>query len=220
MSTEHKPPKIVSGKAYKPQAVTPGKSQTVTIIGAGNTIGHQVPPFFIFPGKPMNDSLMQGSSTGAAGTMSDSGWSNTEIFSRYVREHLTKYMPHRDSNSPVLVLYDGHRSHISISLIEWTKENHVILFVLSPHCSHLVQPLDVSCYGPFELAYNAACQTYLRESGGNVITKHDICKIACKVYTATITPSNVQAAFKKSGIYPYNPTVIPDYSYRGAVTNT
>ena len=77
LSTEHKPPQIVAGTAYKPQAVTPGKSQTVTIIRAGNAIGHQVSPFFIFPGKPMIDSFMQGSSTGAAGTLSDSGWSNT-----------------------------------------------------------------------------------------------------------------------------------------------
>jgi hypothetical protein len=210
LSTDHKPPRIVSGSSYKTQAVTSGKSQTITIIGAGNALGQQVPPYFVFPGKRFVDGLLDGASPGATGTMSDSGWSNTNIFTSYIKEHLSKYLPHHDEKSPVLVLYDGHRSHISIGLIEWAKENNIVLFVLPPHCSHLLQPLDVSCYGPFETAWNAACHKHLRESGGNIITRFDVCKIACKVYAATLSPSNIQAAFKKCGIYPYNPTVISD----------
>ncbi|XP_053399613.1 uncharacterized protein LOC123560449 isoform X3 [Mercenaria mercenaria] len=48
LSTEHKPPKIVSGNHHKTQAVTSGKSNTVTLIGGVNAIGHQVPPFLCF----------------------------------------------------------------------------------------------------------------------------------------------------------------------------
>ena len=70
--------------------------------------------------------------------MSESGWSDTEIFTWYRQEHLVKYFPACDAKSPVLVMYDGHKSHISIGLTEWAKQNHIILFVLSPHCSHLV----------------------------------------------------------------------------------
>ncbi|XP_056006761.1 uncharacterized protein LOC130050562 [Ostrea edulis] len=210
LSTDHKPPKIVSGSSYKTQAVTSGMSQTITIIGAGNALGQQVPPYFVFPGKRFIDGLLDGASLGATSTMSDSGWSNTYISTSYIKDHLFKYLPHHDEKSPVLVLYDGHRSHISIGLIEWAKENNIILFVLPPHCSHLLQPLDVSCYGPFETAWNSACHRHLRESGGNVITRFDVCKIACKVYAATLTPSNIQVAFRKCGIYPYDPTVVSD----------
>ena len=107
-------------------------------------------------------------------------------------------------------MYDGHKSHISTGLIERAKQNHIILFVLHPHCSHLLQPLDVSCYGPFEATWNAACHTYLKETGGNSITRFDVCKQASKVYTAALTSINIQAIFKKFGIYPFDSTVISD----------
>ena len=91
-------------------------------------------------------------------------------------------------------------------------KNRTIHLVCShPHCSHLLQPLNVSCYGPFETAWNVACHTYLREPGGNSITRFDVCKLAAsKVYIATLTPVNIQAVFKKCGIYPFYSTVISD----------
>ena len=117
-----------------------------------------------------SEGLLEGASAGVSGTMSKSGWSNTKIFSQYMQEHLIKYLPARSENSYALVLYDGHKSHVSLPLIEWAKENYIILFVLSPHCSHSLQPLDVSCYGPFEIAWNSACHSHLRESGRNTVS--------------------------------------------------
>lgn len=211
LSTEHTPPKIISGKFYKTQAVTSGKSKTVTMIGCVNGIGQQVPPFFVFPGARMVDSLMEGVSPGASGTMSPTGWSNSEVFSSYMKDHLLKYLPPRCPEEPVLILYDGHKSHVSLGLIEWARSENIILFVLPPHCSHLLQPLDVSCFGPLEVAWNAAVHNYMRESGGRLVTRYDVAHLACKVYTATLTPSNIQSAFRRTGIYPFNPRVISDH---------
>lgn len=118
LSTDHKPPKIISGKHSKAQAVTSGRSQTTTLIGCVNGIGQQIPPYFIFPGARMIDSLLDGATPGASGTVSPTGWSNTEIFSMYMKEHLLKYLPPRSPEQPVLILYDGHKSHVSLSLIE------------------------------------------------------------------------------------------------------
>jgi hypothetical protein len=51
-------------------------------------------------------------------------YSNTHIFTSYVKEHFLKYVQSRDSSQPVLLLYDGHCSHISLSLIKWAQENN------------------------------------------------------------------------------------------------
>ncbi|XP_053403259.1 uncharacterized protein LOC128558349 [Mercenaria mercenaria] len=210
LSLEHKPPKIVTGTHYKPQAVTCGKSKTVTVIGGGNAVGNQVPPFFVFPGVRMLPGLLEGCTSGTSGTVSESGWSNTEVFTKYMTEHLEPHLPSRADGSKVLVLYDGHRSHVSLGLIEWAQKNGIVLFVLPPHCSHLLQPLDVSCYGPFEIAWNHACHQHLRQSGGCLITRFDVCKIGCKAYTSSLSASNIQSAFKHCGVYPFNPNVVPD----------
>jgi hypothetical protein len=44
-----------------------------------------------------------------------------------------------------LLLYDGHRSHINLTLTDWAKQNNVILYVLL---------LDVSVFGPLKAMYN------------------------------------------------------------------
>ena len=51
INTEYKPPNVVARSVCKPQAVMAEMSKTVTIIGAGNALGHQIPPFFVFPGE-------------------------------------------------------------------------------------------------------------------------------------------------------------------------
>ena len=158
----------------------------------------------------MIDPLLEGASPAAAGTVSETGWSNTEIFSDYMKNHLLKFLPPRSDDSPVLILYDEHKSHVSLGLIEWAKKENIILFILPPHCSHLLQPLDVSCFGPFENSWNVACHHYMRESGGKLVTRHDVCRLACKVYLQTLTASNIQPAFKKSGLIPFNASVVPD----------
>ena len=219
LNTDHKSPKVVAGKFNKTQAVTSGKSQTTTIIGCVSGVGQQVPPFFIFPGTHMMDALMEGSSPGSMGTVSPTGWSSSDIFRQYMRDHLLKYLPSRGDDY-VLILYDGHKSHCSLGLIEWAKSENIILFVLPPHCSHILQPLDVSCFGPFQIAWNSACQKYMRESDGRVITRYDVCQLACKVYLSTITVTNIVAAFKRCGIHPFNADIVNDSLLAPALTFT
>ena len=80
---------------------------------------------------------MEGTTLGATGTVSETGWSNTEIFEDYMQNHRINYIPStasRDSDY-VLILYDGHKSQVSLGLIEWAKSQKIILFVLPPHCS-------------------------------------------------------------------------------------
>jgi hypothetical protein len=61
------------------------------------------------------------------------------------------------------VIYDGHISHVSIELIEWAREHHIVIQLLPAHCSHFLQPLDVACFGPFEKVYKRMSETYARD---------------------------------------------------------
>lgn len=38
-------------------------------------------------------------------TVSDSGWSNTEIFIKYMKEHFIKFIPARDAENSVLIIF-------------------------------------------------------------------------------------------------------------------
>ena len=114
INTEYRPQNVVAGKGYHPQTVMGERTKTVTVIGAGNALGSQIPPYFIFLGQRMLPDLMEGKIYFADGTVTQSGWSNTDVFTTYLQQHFLKYVQGRDESQPILVLYDGHKSHFSI----------------------------------------------------------------------------------------------------------
>ena len=115
------------------------------MIGCGNASGIAVPPYFVFKGKRMMDDLINGATPGAAGTVSETGWSNTKVFIQYLSNHFLNFIPGRNDD-PVLLLPDGHKSHVAVDIIEWAQERNIIIHILPAHTSHILQPLDIGCY--------------------------------------------------------------------------
>ncbi|XP_053374904.1 uncharacterized protein LOC128547163 [Mercenaria mercenaria] len=177
------------------------------MIGCGSASGVSIPPFFVFPGKRMNSDLLNGASPGASGTMSESGWSNTDVFRKYLKNHFMKFAPGRQGEKIILLL-DGHRSLVAFDLSEWAKLMNIIIFVLPAHTSHILQPLDVACYGPFQRIYNNLCHKVMRQTS-DAITRYNIREIACKAYSKDLCAENLHAAFQRTGIYPINKEAIP-----------
>lgn len=163
LQTEHNPPKVVGDKNHSAQSVTSPREKLVTVIGCGNAIGQALPPYYIFPGKRFNPDLMHGTPSGSGGECSQSGWSNSSTFMNYLKTHFLKYANVGKDISPTLIFYDGHKSHVSLTLTEWAKTHNIVLFVLPPHCSHILQPLDIGCFDPFKKMYHKECQNYLRQ---------------------------------------------------------
>ena len=83
INMNHKPNNIVA--ARDSQAATSGRSSTITIITGRNVLGTNIPPFYVFPGQRMRDEFLVDRTPGTDGTVSDSGWSNTEIFMKYMK---------------------------------------------------------------------------------------------------------------------------------------
>ena len=216
LSTSHKAPGVVAAVGTKPSAITSSSRVLVTVLGCGNALGYQVPPYFVFPGARMRQELMEDKTPGADGDVSDSGWSNTDIFRGYVENHLLKYLPERNAKNPVLLLYDGHKSHVNLGIIEWAKQEHVVLFVLPAHTSHVLQPLDVGCFGPFERIFNSMSHKFMHENCGQSITRYNICSIGCQAYVKALSPDNLQSSFRRSGIYPFDPNAVHPSHFKPA----
>jgi hypothetical protein len=49
-----------------------------------------------------------------------------------------------------LFIYNGHDSYISGSFIAHCLQNRIVLLILLPYTSHLLQPLDVAIFGPLK----------------------------------------------------------------------
>ena len=209
ISSEHIPPKIVASRGRTPLAMVSSRSATTTIISTVSAIGQVLPPYIIFKGKRMCDDLLAGALPGTQATMSETGWSNTKIFQMYLNEHFLKYVP-TNKDEPLLLLYDEHSSHVNVPLIEWAQKHNIILFLLPAHTSHLLQPLDVGVFGPFKVSYYNECRNYLRKHPGQIITRYDVCCLTANALSHTMIPGNIIGSFKRTGIYPFNASVVTD----------
>ena len=53
-----------------------------------------------------------------------------------------------------LILFDGRISHKSLAVLEYTKENGIVLFCFPAHSMHRVQPIEVGFFGPLQIYYD------------------------------------------------------------------
>ncbi|XP_053382770.1 uncharacterized protein LOC128549650 [Mercenaria mercenaria] len=131
--------------------------------------------------------------------MSEKGWSNSELFRYYLEHHFLPFArPTSTSTQPILLIYHGHSSHKNPETIKWAREHGIILFVLP----------DVTIFGPFKRYYYSECAQYMYTHMGQNITRYEICALACRPYLKALTPMNIQAGFRKTGIYPLKTDVI------------
>ena len=123
----------------------------VTITAGGNAFGSHVPPYYVFPGKRWNSDFLIGvPAPGSDGEMSPTGWSNYSVVINYLTKHFVTYswITNKKDGPKILILYDRHKSHASLTLTEWASKYNCILIVLPSHSSHLTQPLDLGVFGP------------------------------------------------------------------------
>ena len=110
----------------------------------------------------------------------------------------------------VILLLDNHVSHSSVDVLQFAKDNGVFMVSFPPHCSHKLQPLDRSVYGPLKRYYNVACDDWIVSHKGRTMTIYDVPAMVGLAYPKAMTPANIQAGFKVSGISPFNRNVFTD----------
>ena len=117
---------------------------------------------------------------------------------------------------PILLVYDGHRSHDTLKIIDLAISHGIILFCLPPHTTHMLQPLDVGVFGPFSRAWADRCDE-IADDTGEEMPREDFVKEYMAVQYATFKPSTIKQMFKKSGCYPINPSVFSDEDFAPSI---
>ena len=118
--------------------------------------------------------------------------------------HFEKHTRARTVGSYRLLVLDGHESHHSDEFEEYCKENNIITLCMPPHSSHLLQPLDVGCFGPLKKAYSRQIEDMMRAHILH-ITKDDFFPAFHAAFKETITESNIQGGFRGAGLLPLDP---------------
>lgn len=177
--------------------------------------GNYIPPFVIFPRQRMKVELTNGAPPGTKFACHTSGWMQSDIFIQWFDHFLKHAKPTADD--PVLLILDGHATHTkNLEFIEKARENYTTVVCLPPHCSHKMQPLDVSFMGPFNTFYVQSIERFLRNNPGRVVTQFQVSQLLGEAFLKAATPVTAINGFKKCGIVPFNPEVFSEADFVAA----
>ncbi|APA06561.1 hypothetical protein sscle_02g013310 [Sclerotinia sclerotiorum 1980 UF-70] len=104
---------------------------------------------------------------------------------------------------------DGHSSHITGSFIAFCIEKEIDLLILPPHCSHLLQPLDIAVYGPMKRYHALEVDRYSR-AGVKRIQRAEWVELFQNIRKKALNSSNIKAGWRGAGLVPFAPRKVLD----------
>ncbi|XP_050308307.1 uncharacterized protein LOC126744792 [Anthonomus grandis grandis] len=173
--------------------------------------GSFVPPFLIFLRRRFSPLLAKDGPPDAEYQVTFNGWTNEEMFELWLR-HFVKFVK-TNRDEPVLLILDNHSSHATLESYNYCKENFITILSLPTHLSHLMQPLDVTFYGPLKKSYYKECDNYTKSNNLTQITPYDVASLFNKAYSKVASLEKGISGFRCTGIFPYQPDIFTDANF-------
>lgn len=101
-----------------------------------------------------------------------------------------------------ILMVDGHSSHIDPDVVKKALDHNIYLICLSPHSTHIMQPLDVGCFGILAKEYKKTYQEWHYEEPYREVNKEHFWTILVKARQATYLSQVLESAWKAAGCWP------------------
>ena len=150
VSTVVRPSKIVAAKGKRNVGAMTSRERgtNVKVVTAVSVSENTVSPMFVFPRKNYKDYCVNNGPLDCIGVGNGSGWVTDIEFNKYMQHFIKHVNP--SSKYKVLLILDNHSSYLHFETLNLAKENGIVMLSFPPHCTHKLQPLDVSVFGLFK----------------------------------------------------------------------
>jgi hypothetical protein len=111
-----------------------------------------------------------------------------------------------------LLILDGHGSHVTAKFNQYCTQNSIIVLCMPLHSSHLLQPLDVSCFAVLKQSYGSVVQEQM-QAGINHVDKDNFLDLYLQAHIATYSSKTIQSSFKATSLVPFNPDKVLSQLY-------
>ena len=135
--------------------------------------------------------------------MSDNGWTNDDLGFEWLQGMFEKHTSETAGRYCLLIL-DGHSSHATANFDHFCMERRIIPLYMPPHSSHLLQPLDISCFAPLKHYYGQKIRE-MAQNGIHAIDKMDFLSIYRKIHHQAFSKTNISSGFAAASFIPLKP---------------
>lgn len=191
---------------------TGGAREHITTNVCCSASGQILPPMIIFKTSFPSGHYSQNGPDECLYARSPNGWMDSELFSDWFRKLFLPKTSHLRISLPVLLILDGHNSHLTLELIDLARSNNVILFCLPPHLTHMLQPLDVAVFRSLKahfakIKHRVKILTLGTERVLNV-NRTNFSAIFREAFEQCMVMATIKNGFRKCGIHPFSPAAI------------
>ena len=183
----------------------PGNREWATVIQGVNALGWTIPSFIILAAQYHLANWYTECDLPADWRIAttDNGWTTNTVGLDWIK-HFDFHSAPRTKGKYRLLILDGHESHHSTEFELHCQQNNIITLCMPPHSSHLLQPLDVGCFGPLKQAYGRQVEDLMRMHINHISKLEFLCSFR-EAFFASMTEKNIQGGFAGSGLIPHDP---------------
>jgi hypothetical protein len=186
------------------------RQEWITAIECGSASGVAVPPLLIFKAKHTNTAWIPARTPKDwRFSTSNSGWTSDSHGYEWLT---TVFEPSTRPEDPAmrrLLIMDGHSSHITANVIAFCMQRAIDLMILPPHCSHILQPLDVGVFAPLKRALASETDAALRLDTGRM-SRVEWVEMYIRAREKALTSNNIRGGWRGAGLAPLSPITVLD----------
>lgn len=177
--------------------------ENITTLFVTNALGTWAPPLTLYKYERIPAIIARSAPPGWGIGKSENGWMTAETFFEYISNIFLPFIIENNIERPVVVFLDGHKSHLSLHLSKFCRENKIIMVALYPNSTHIIQPLDVAVFGPLKCKWKKIVKQW-RIENDTEISKFDIPLALSRIIHNPEMKKNIESGFRATGLYPFN----------------
>lgn len=142
-----------------------------------NADGLFAPPLTIFKYERIPANVSKAAPPNWGIRKTENGWMTGESFYEYIANVFLPFLVQSKIQLPVIVFLDGHKSHLTLHLSQFCRENKIVLgglVALYPNSTHFLQPLDVAVFDPLKKKWKSIVRKWRMDNHGKEISKADV----------------------------------------------
>ncbi|TFK82751.1 CENP-B protein, partial [Polyporus arcularius HHB13444] len=182
-----------------------GNRENITVLVTICADGTSTPPAVIYKGDTYHASWKQDNPLNASLGYSKKGYTDGEISVAWIKQ-FDQQTKGKAAGRRRLLLVDGHSSHFTYDFLDYARQNKIHVLCYPSHGTHVFQGLDVVVFSSLKRHWTAERDVF--ERGGGKITKSNFLSVYAKAHTKALSHANVTAAFRKTGVVPFNRAVV------------
>lgn len=181
------------------------EKESITTLVTVNAADDILPPVVVFPYVRIPMEIARNCNPEWALGRSPSGWMTGQTFFCFIGNTFIPWLKSKNVKKPVLLLIDGHKSHLTLNVCRLCKANGTILYALLPNATHIIQPLDFSVFRALKAGWTNVVEDWKRKSPDNqVLTRAKFSRLFETILNERATPQIIRNGFRKCGLFPFN----------------